>query len=184
MNIVTQSKPKFRLGVTLPSTRHTQCRVIFRNKLRKSSNHNIREVHKSTRNINILYNHFNSTRETLKHICSSDVSCIMEKLITQSLVVKSIWEFADGRFINQWSNVISHLPRNIFSFTILYLNNTLANSTNAIKSGKTNSPTCTICDRQQNLGHVIHRCKTALLESRYNWCHDSILLTIYKTIKS
>ena len=108
----------------------------------------------------------------------------MEKLTTQSLVVKPMWEFVDGRFINQWSNVISHLPRNIFNFTIRYLNNTLANGTNAIKWGITNSSTCIFCDQQQTLGHVIGGCETALLESRYNWRHDSVLLNIYKTIKS
>ena len=44
--------------------------------------------------------------------------------------------------------------------------------------------TCTFCDQQQTLGHVISGCETALLESRYSWRHDSILLNIYKTIKS
>ena len=58
LNIVTQSKRKFGLGMILPSTRHTQCQVTFRNKLRKSGNHNIREIHKSTRNINTQYNQF------------------------------------------------------------------------------------------------------------------------------
>ena len=148
LNIVTQSKGKFRLGVILPSARHTQCKVTFRNKPKNSSNHNLCEIHKSARNINIQYDQFNSTREALKHIRSSDVSCIMEKLTTQSLVAKSTWEVVDGRFINQWFNVISHLPRDIFSFIICYLNNTLANGTNAIKWGITNSPTCTFCDQQ------------------------------------
>ena len=169
LNIVTQSKRKFGLGVILPSTRHTQCQVTFRNKLRKSINHNIREIHKSTSNINIQYDQFNSTRDALKHISSSDVSCIMEKLTTQSLVVKSILEFVDGRFINQWSNVISHLPRNIFNFTIRYLSNTLANATTAMKWGISNSSTCIFCDQQQTLGHVIGGCESVLLESRYNW---------------
>ena len=82
MNIVTQSKHKFRLGVILPSTRHTQCQVTFKNKLRKSGNHNICEIHKSTSNINIQYDQVNSTRDALKHIRSSNVSCIMEKLPT------------------------------------------------------------------------------------------------------
>ena len=36
----------------------------------------------------------------------------------------------------------------------------------------------------QTLGHVIGGCETALLDTRYNWWHDSILLSIYKTIKS
>ena len=180
MVLWTSSPSKFGLGVTLPSTRHTQCQVTFR----KSGNHNIREIHKSTSNINIQYDQFNSTRDALKHIRSSDVSCIMEKLTTQSLVVKYIWEFVDGRFINQWSNVISHLPRNIFNFTIRYLSNTLANGTNAIKWGITNSYTCIFCDQQQTLGHVIGGCETELLESRCNWHHDWILLNIYKTVKS
>ena len=158
--------------------------MTLRKKLRKSSSHNIQEIHKSTRNINIQYDQLSSTLEALKHICSSDVSCIMEKLTTQSLVVKSIWKFGDGRFINQCSNVISHLPRSIFSLTIWYLNNTLANGTNAIKWGTANSSTCTFCDQQQTLGHVIGGCETALLESRYNWRHDSFLLNIYKTVKS
>ena len=158
--------------------------MTFRNKLRKSSNHNIREIHKSTRNINIQYDQLNSTREALKHTRLSDAISIMGKLTTQSLDVKSIWEFIDSRFINQSSNVISHLPRNIFSFTICYLNNALANGTNAIKWGITNSSNCTFCDQQETLGHVIGGCKTALLESRYNWRHDSVLLNIYKTIKS
>ena len=43
---------------------------------------------------------------------------------------------------------------------------------------------CIFCDQQQTLGHVIGRYETALLESRYNWRHDSILLNINKTIKS
>ena len=60
----------------------------------------------------------------------------------------------------------------------------MANGTNAIKWGITNSSTCIFCDQQQTLGHVIGGCETALLESRYNWRHDSVLLNIYKTIKS
>ena len=61
--------------------------------------------------------------------------------------------------------------------------NTLANSINAVKWDITNSSTCTFCDQQHTLNHVISGCKTALLESRCNWCHDSILLNSYKTIK-
>ena len=127
---------------------------------------------KSTNQLELLIFNTISLPEALKHIRSSDVSCVMDRLATQCLVVESTWEFVDGTFINQYSNVISHLPRNIFSFNIRYLNNTLANGTNAIKWGITNSSTCIFCDQQQTL--VIGGCKTALLESRYNWRHDSI----------
>ena len=150
----------------LRSRRHTQCQVTFRNKLRKSRNHNIYEIHKSISNINIPYDQFISTRDALKQIRSSDVSCRMEKLTTQILVVKSTREFVDCRFINQWSNVISQLPWNIFNFTMCYLNNSLANGTNTIKWGKTNSSTWIFCDQQQTVGHVIGGCEFALLESK------------------
>ena len=49
--------------------------------------------------------------------------------------------------------------------------------------GITNSFTYAFCDQQQTLGHAIGGCETALLKSRYNWRHDSVLLNIYKTIK-
>ena len=129
---------------------------------------------KSTNQLKILISNFqfSSNLEVLKRIPSSDVSCIMENLTTQSLVVKSMWEFVDGRFINQWSSVINHLPRNILSFTIRLINNTLANGTNVVKWDRTNSSTCTFCDQQQTLRHVIGGCETAFLESRYNCCHD------------
>ena len=47
-----------------------------------------------------------------------------------------------------------------------------------------NSFTCPFCDQQQTLDHVFGECETALLDSGYNWRHDSILLNIYKKIKS
>ena len=47
-----------------------------------------------------------------------------------------------------------------------------------------NSSTCMIGDQQQTRGHGIGGCEIALLESRYNWRYDSVLLNIYKTIKS
>ena len=72
----------------------------------------------------------------------------------------------------------------MFHFTIRYFNNTLANGKNVIKLGIINSPTCIFCDQQETFGHFIGGCETALLESRYNWRHYSILLNIYKTIKS
>ena len=184
LNIVTQSKRKFGLGLILPSTKHTQCQVSFRNKLLNSNNENIREIHNSSSKVNLQYDQFNSTRQALKQIRLSDKRYLINNLSTQSLIISSIWKYADSKFINTWSNVISHLPRNIYNFTIRYLNNTLANGTNAKKWGTTNDSTCPFCDKQQTLGHVIGGCQTALTESRFNWRHDSILLHLYKTVNS
>ena len=80
---------------------HIQCQVTFESKVKS----------KKTNAINVQYE-FNSTREALRQIRSSDENYIIEKLTTQSLVVKSIWEFLDSKIINQWSNATNHLPRN------------------------------------------------------------------------
>ena len=113
-----------------------------------------------------MFSTISSIQQVLQQNRSSDERFIIVKLNLQSLVIKSMWEFVDNRLINQWSNVISHLPRNIFSFAIRSLNNTLRNETNSIKWGIGNSTTCMFCDQQKNPGHIIGRCETALLESR------------------
>ena len=88
-----------------------------------------------------MFSTISSIQQVLQQNRSSDERFIIVKLNLQSLVIKSIWEFVDNRLINQWSNVISHLPRNIFSFAIRCLNNTLPNETNSIKWGIGNSTT-------------------------------------------
>ena len=98
-------------------------------------------------------------------------------------MTKSIWKHVDSNFINQWSNVISHLPWNIDSFTKCYLNNTLADGINVIiKWVIANNSACKFCDEQQTLGPIIGGCRTPL-ELRYYWRHKFILLHINKTIK-
>ena len=70
----------------------------------------------------------------------------------------------------------------IYSFAIRYLSNSLANGTNAIKWGITNTSKCLFCNENQTLQHVISSCKISLSEKRWNYRHDSILLNIAKFI--
>ena len=182
--IVTQSKSKFGLAISLPSTRQVQCRVTFRNSLRKSVNDNIKNVHASTKPNNVQYDCYLTTKDAIKKIRKMDENRLREELTTQSLVIKSIWDFADSSFTNQWTSVLQQLPRNIYSFVNRYLSNTLANATNAVKWGLTKSPMCILCDQNQTLGHVMGACEVALHQKRYNWRHDSVLMNIIKTISS
>ena len=74
LNIITKSERKFELGVMFSPARHTQCEVTFRSKIKKSSYHNIREIHKSTTNVNIQYDHFNSDVRSKMHTnCSCKI---------------------------------------------------------------------------------------------------------------
>ena len=81
-----------------------------------------------------------------------------------------------------WHKVIDTLPKNIYSFPIRYLSNTLANDTNQCKWGKNVSSLRHACNNPQTLEHVIGGCIKHLNEGRFNYRHDSILKNLIKAI--
>jgi len=183
LDILKLSKKRFGTALILPSTRFTQCQTTFRNILRNSKNSNIKETFTATsQGVNIKYDKYLTTKEALNELRGMTEDRIKNELTTQSLVIKNIWNYADSSFINQWSTVLQGLPKNIYSFVLRYLNNSLANATNQLKWGTTKSPKCIVCHERQTLGHVIGGCQVALHEKRYNWRHDSILLNIAKVL--
>ena len=102
----------------------------------------------------------------------------IDELPTQSLVVRSIWEQGCVKYNPEWCKVLESLPRNLFSFVTRYLSNCLANGTNAMKWGITNTSKCLFCNENQTLQHVVSSCLISLNEKRWNWRHDSILINI------
>ena len=72
-----------------------------------------------------------------------------------------------------WSKVQQSLPKNIFNFTIKYLNSTLATRKNLHKWSLSESET---------LQHIVSSCKHYLDHGRYNWRHDSVLLCLLKSL--
>ena len=109
---------------------------------------------------------------------------IRGELKSQSLVITAIWDYTCNTFTNSWSNVLDKLPRNIYSFVVRYLSNSLANATNTLKWGTSNDSKCAFCGEAQTLGHVVGGCKVSLHEKRYNWRHDSMLLHIAKFLSN
>ena len=78
----------------------------------------------------------------------------------------------------------SKLPKNIFNFTIRYINNTLPTLKNLAKWGISSSQECSFCLKSETLGHVVAGCKNYLDEGRYTWRHDSILHFLAKSLKT
>ena len=176
LNIITLSQKKFGLSILTPSTKFTQCQTTFRLCLKNSVNVDIRRIYEETsKNCNIQYDCYKSTREALKDIRDNTVTKIKNKLSTQKLVISAIWKDADDKFTKFWYKALKGLPRGIYNFTIRYLNNTLPNATNTAKWNTLNDNGCPLCHSAQSLGHVVAGCKTALEQLRYNWRHDSIL---------
>ena len=87
-------------------------------------------------------------------------------------------------FNSIWSSVQKKLPKNIFNFTIRYMNNTLPTRKNLVKWGTAPTSECSYCLEQESLLHVVAGCKSYLNEGRFTWRHDSVLNFIASTIKS
>ena len=73
-----------------------------------------------------------------------------------------------------WSSVHSNLPKNIFNFTVRYINNTLPTRKNLSKWGLATSSDCHFCLKPESLLHVVAGCNNYLNEGRYTWRHDSV----------
>ena len=152
--------------------------------MRKSENYDIRSIYRETNKGNKLkYNEYPNTKAVAKDIRATKESRIKNKLTTQGLIMKSIWKYTMKPSRAIWQKVVEKLPKNIYSFAIRYLSNTLANGTNQCKWGKNVSSLCPACNNPQTLGHVIGGCIKHLYEGRYNYRHDSIVTNLVKTIK-
>ena len=69
LDVILQVQSKFSLNITDVSTKHAQCQVVLRNKLKTSQCPNIRTVHSNTTtNTNIQYDRYTSAKEVVKEI--------------------------------------------------------------------------------------------------------------------
>ena len=83
-----------------------------------------------------------------------------------------------------WSKSVSKQQKNIYNFSIRYVNNSLENASNMHKWGKTTSSLCLHCNKNQTLGHMVAGWETSLREKCYNYRHDSILLNLGRILES
>ena len=126
-----QNKSKFELNVISFSTKHTQCQTVLRKRLSKSPNENFKYIHKDTSNhLNIQYDRFRSTREVLKKVKDDESNRITNELMPSGLVLRSMWNFSLSTTRKYWHTAFENMPKNIFNFTMRYMNNTLPTTKN------------------------------------------------------
>ena len=80
-----------------------------------------------------------------------------------------------------WSEAESHLPKNIYNFTIRCINNSLPTRKNMARWGLSWSPDCSFCLNPESLLHVVAGCQQYL--NRFTWRQDSILNFIAKSLQ-
>ena len=176
---------KCGLGFTLPSTKFIQCQTVIRNALKSSPNKDINSLWAQTSfGCNIQYDQFQNTEKVLNAIQKDNEARISHELKSQGFIISSILSYASQKTRSLWSTVQQHMPKNIFNFTIKYLNNTLATRKNLNKWAISQSSACSFCLKAETLQHVVSSCTVYLEEGRYTWRHNSVLLFLAKTLSS
>ena len=79
------------------------------------------------------------------------------------------------------SEAQSHLPKNIYNFTIRYIINSLSTRKNMARLGLSQSPDCSFRLNPESLLLVVAGCEQYL--DRVTWRHDSILSFIAKSLQ-
>ena len=176
---------KFGLNIILPSTKFLQCRTVSRQALKSSPNQEINRLWKETSDHkNIQYDIYQNTKDVLSAVRREHEERLQHHLISQGSFFSNIMKYSTLSFSSIWSSVQKKLPKNIFNFTIRYMNNTLPTRKNLVKWGTAPTSECSYCLEQESLLHVVAGCKSYLNEGRFTWRHDSVLNFIASIIKS
>ena len=177
---------KFGLNIQPPSLKFTQCQVVQRNALKTSPNEAIKELWRSTNNgKNVQYDVYSSTKEILRDFRSNQENKLQNHLHFQGSFFSHVQQFSNQQLNKVWSIAQSQLPKNIFNFTMRYINNSLPTRKNLKRWGITSTSDCSFCLRPETLLHVVAGCQQYL--ERYAWRNDSILnffATILQTVNN
>ena len=95
--------------------------------------------------------------------------------------VRYVIKFSLKKLNSLWSKSQSNLPKNIYNFTIRYINNSLPTRRNLTKWGIMSNSDCSFCLKPETLLHVVAGCQSYL--PRFTWRHDSVLNFIAKTLQ-
>ena len=176
---------KCGLNIILPSTKFLQCQTVSRKALKASPNEATNNLWKDTSNYkNVQYDSYKNTKDVLTTIRKQHEEKLQQNMISQGSFFSNIIKHSTLSFNSIWSSVQSKLPKNIFNFTIRYINNTLPTRKNLLKWGISATSECSFCLEPESLLHVVAGCKTYLNQGRFTWRHDSVLNFIASTLKS
>jgi hypothetical protein len=180
LNNIYLTHNKFGLNILPASVKFIQYQTVLRNALKTSPNDSIKELWKSTKNhTNIQYDIYNSTKEVPKAFHPGQEDKLQHRLICQGSFFSIVAKFSFSHLNTLWSAAQSKLPKNIFNFTVRYINNSLPTRINVTRWGLASNPQCSFCLCPETLLHVVAGCQSYL--HRFTWRHDSILNFLAET---
>ena len=169
------TKTKFGLNIYPPS-KFIQCQTVARNVLKSSPNKDIQTLWKSISiSTNLQCDSYKDTKQVLKAFRSDQEDRLKSHLVSQCSFFSSVTSHSLPKFNSIWSSAQSNLPKNIFNFTVRYINNTLPTRKNLSKWGLSSSPDCSFCLMPESLLHIVAGCSTYLNEGRYTRRHNTVL---------
>ena len=122
---------------------------------------------------------YNSTKEVLKYFNSSEHEDKLKNQLTcQGSFFSNVTKFSLSHLNKVWSTAQSKLPKNIYNFTIRYINNSLPTRKNLSRWGLSTSSECSFC----LVFHVVAGCQCYL--DRFTWRHNSILNFLANTLQT
>ena len=125
---------------------------------------------------------YKSTKKVLKDFRSNQEDKLQHCLTSQGVFFSNVIKYSLSSVNSVWSEAQSHLPKNIYNFTIRYINNSLPTHKNMARWRLSQSPDCSFClNPDQSLLHVVAGCQQYL--KRFTWRHDSILNFIAKSLQ-
>ena len=134
--------------------------------------------------MNVQYHSYKNTKQILKAARQQHTEKLRSQLTSQGFIISFLLEHSMKSLNSLWSSAQSKLPKNIFNFSIRYLNNTLANRVSLYKWKLSQSSDCSFCTCPESLLHVVSGCKSYLEEGRYTWRHNSALRFVASTLQS
>ena len=125
------SRTKVGLNIQLPSTKFTQCQVVFRNALKSSTNQEVRDLWRCTSSsVNVQYDTYQKSKGVLKAFRANHDERFQHHLVSQGSFFSFVKDQSPSSLNSIWSTVLSKMPNNIFNFTIRYRNNSLPTRSN------------------------------------------------------
>ena len=129
------------------------------------------------------YDAYRNTKDVLmSFLCKQEVK-LNDQLVSHGYFFSAVVSQALPKLNSVWYSVQGHLPKNIFSFTIKYMNNTLPTKINLCKWGLSSTSDCSFCLKPEYLSHVTG-CSAYLNDGRFTWHHNSMLQFIANSFKS
>ena len=92
--------------------------------------HHYHQGHHYHFGMNIQYDTYRNTKQILKAVCQNHTDKLRSNLTSQGFLIIFLLNHSLKTVNSLWSSAQSKLPKNIFNFTVRYLNNTLATQKN------------------------------------------------------